>query len=96
MRQSGPNSEAGSRPPQPSPAVTSPGPSLSPLTLPPLPETAQEESHPSIQPGHMLPEPLPLDASCQRIARRSLSTLLHLHRPHHRSKHLCHPTSHPC
>lgn len=53
MQQSGPNSEAGSHPPQPSPAATSPGPSLFLLTLPPSPGTAQEESHPSIQPGHI-------------------------------------------
>lgn len=91
MQQSGPNSEAGSHPPQPSPAATSPGPSLFLLTLPPSQGTAQEKSHPSIQPGHMLPKPLPLDASCQCIARQSLSALLHLHRPHHPSKNLCHP-----
>ena len=65
-----PSSKACSHPPRPSPAATSPGPSLPPcLPNPATPAgTAPEGSHPSLKPGHALQEPLPLDGFCQCIA----------------------------
>lgn len=63
----------------------------------PPPGTAHKGRQRSLKPGHLLQEPLPLDAFCRCIAPWSLHTLLtHTHAtPSFQTPH-CHPTSHPC
>lgn len=63
---------------QPSAARLQPhlDPASSPLPNPATPSGRACKSHPSLESGHVLKEPLPLEASCQCIALWSLNTLL--------------------